>query len=36
MKINKRYKIEEVIEAVKEYIKVTNRRITFEYILLKE
>ena len=35
MKINKRYKIEEVIEAVKEYIKVTNRRITFEYILLK-
>jgi len=35
MKINKVYKIEEVIEAVKLYIKKTNRRVTFEYILLK-
>ena len=35
MKINKRYKIHEVLEAVKEYIEITNRRVTFEYILLK-
>ena len=34
MKINKAYPIKEVIEAVKEYIKKTNRRVTFEYILL--
>lgn len=35
MKINKRYQIEEVLEAVKYYIEKTNRRVTFEYILLK-
>lgn len=35
MKINKRYPIEEVLEAVKYYIEKTNRRVTFEYILLK-
>ena len=35
MNINKAYPIEEVIGAVKEYIKKTNRRVTFEYILLK-
>ena len=34
MNINKAYKIEEVIKAVKEYINKTNRRVTFEYILL--
>jgi 23S rRNA (adenine2503-C2)-methyltransferase len=34
MKINKVYKIEELIEAVRFYIEKTNRRITFEYILL--
>ena len=34
MKINKVYPIREVIDAVKEYIKKTNRRVTFEYILL--
>lgn len=34
MPINKRYKIEELIETLKEYIKITNRRVTFEYILL--
>ncbi len=34
MPINKVYNIEEIISSVKEYIKVTNRRITFEYILL--
>ena len=34
MPINKVYKIEELIDTVKEYIKLTNRRVTFEYILL--
>ena len=35
MPINKAYKINEVISVVKDYISVTNRRVTFEYILLK-
>ena len=35
MRINKVYKIEEVIDAVKKYIDKTNRRVTFEYILLR-
>ena len=34
MKINKAYNIEQVINAAKEYVEQTNRRITFEYILL--
>ena len=34
MKINKAYPIEELIDVIKEYIKETNRRVTFEYILL--
>lgn len=36
MKINKVYPIEEVISAVKIYEKEANRRVTFEYILLKD
>lgn len=36
MKINHRYKIEEIIEAVKYYLEKTSRRVTFEYILLKD
>ncbi len=36
MPINKVYKIEDVLSAVKCYIKKTNRRVTFEYILLKD
>lgn len=36
MKINKVYKLQEVIEAVKYYISKTNRRVTFEYIMLKD
>ena len=36
MKINKAYKIEEVMDAVKYYIQKTNRRVTFEYILLRD
>jgi len=35
MNINKAYPVEEVIKAVKEYIAKTNRRVTFEYIMLK-
>ena len=34
MKINKAYKIEEIMEAVKYYISKTNRRVTMEYIML--
>ena len=36
MKINNAYKIEEIMDAVKYYISKTNRRVTFEYILLKD
>ena len=36
MKINNAYKIEEIIDAVKYYISKTNRRVTFEYIMLKD
>lgn len=36
MDINKAYNIEQIIEVVKEYIKKTNRRVTFEYIMLKD
>ncbi len=35
MPINKAYRIEELIEAIKYYIEKTNRRVTIEYILLK-
>lgn len=34
MPINKRYKINDIIDIVKIYIKNTNRRVTFEYIML--
>ncbi len=36
MKINKRYPIAEIIDALKLYFEKTSRRITFEYILLNE
>ena len=36
MPINKVYNIKSIMDAIKEYIKVTNRRVTFEYILLKD
>ena len=36
MNINKAYPIEEVIKSVKDYILKTNRRVTFEYIMLKD
>lgn len=35
MKVNIAYDINEVIEAAKYYVEKTNRRITFEYILLE-
>ena len=35
MKVNRVYKIKELIEVIREYIKKTNRRVTFEYILLE-
>ncbi len=35
MEINKAYPIEKLIEAIQYYISKTNRRVTFEYILLK-
>ncbi len=34
MPINKAYKIKDIIDALKIYYKKTNRRITFEYIML--
>jgi len=35
MKVNKAYPLEELIPAVREYEKISGRRATFEYILLK-
>ena len=35
MPISKVYKLDDLITTIKEYIKQTNRRVTFEYILLK-
>ena len=35
MPINKIYKIEKLIKTINEYIKRTNRRVTFEYIMLE-
>ena len=36
MPINKAYKIEELIKSIKEYVDKTNRRVTFEYIMIKD
>ena len=35
MKINNVYSVKEVIEAVKYYLSINNRKVTFEYIMLK-
>ena len=35
MPINKVYTINELMLVLKDYVKKTNRRVTFEYILLK-
>lgn len=34
MPINKAYPLEKLMEEIRHYIKMTNRRVTFEYILL--
>lgn len=36
MKVNHAYKIEKVMEALDYYIKKTNRRVTVEYIMLRD
>ena len=36
MPVNNAYSIEELIKACREYIKLTNRRISFEYALAKD
>ncbi len=36
MPINKRYPIEELIKACKDYSKLTSRRISFEYAMIKD
>ena len=36
MPVNKAYPIEKLIETIKKYLKNTNRRVTFEYIMLKD
>ncbi len=36
MKVNKAYPIEELMDAIKYYIDKTNRRVTIEYLLLKD
>ena len=36
MPVNNRYNIEELLKACKDYIKNTNRRISFEYALAKD
>jgi len=36
MKINRAYPLSDLLKAVRYYIKETNRRITFEYILMKD
>ncbi len=36
MKINQKYPVEDVIAAIKYYLKETNRRVTIEYILIDQ
>ena len=36
MPINKAYNLDVLIPAIKKYLEKTNRRVTFEYILLKD
>ena len=36
MKINKVYPLKEVMKAVRDYLKENHRKITFEYIMLKD
>jgi len=34
--MNKKYSVEEIIHAAKEYQKITKNRVTFEYVLIRE
>lgn len=36
MPVNRKYNIEKLIEACKFYIKITNKRLTFEYALIND
>lgn len=36
MPVNKAFPIEDLIKTVKEYINITSRRVTFEYIMLQD
>ena len=36
MPINKVYKIDELMRAIRDYLSISNRRVTFEYIMLKD
>jgi 23S rRNA (adenine2503-C2)-methyltransferase len=36
MRINNVFKVDDVLDAVKDYLKVTKRRVTFEYIMIQE
>jgi len=36
MPINKVYPLKDLMECIKHYISLTNRRVTFEYIMLKD
>ncbi len=36
MPINKAYPLDLLMQSIKEYIEITNRRITFEYVLLDD
>ncbi len=36
MRINRKFPIEVLFEAIEDYIQTTNRRVTFEYIMLNE
>ena len=36
MPVNNAYNIAELIKACKDYIKITNRRVSFEYALAKD
>ena len=36
MPINKAYSLDLLMDAIKEYLDKTNRRVTFEYVLLKD
>ena len=35
MPINKAYPLKDLIKTIKEYTRITNRRVTIEYVMLK-